>query len=57
MSVSTVTRSAVVINPENEEADALRSWWDSTGCTAALSHAGEGLASALKRAPSHCRSC
>ena len=46
--MSTITRSAIAINPEGEEADALRGWWDATGCTAVLSHAGEGLASALK---------
>ncbi|KAK9828112.1 hypothetical protein WJX81_005736 [Elliptochloris bilobata] len=48
VSVSTITRSAIAINPEGEEADELRGWWDATGCTASLSHAGEGLASALK---------
>lgn len=51
VSVSTVTRSAIAINPEGEAAEALRGWWDATGCTAALSHAGEGLASAIKCAP------
>ena len=48
VSVSTITRSAIAINPEGEEADALRGWWDATGCSAVLTHAGEGLASALK---------
>jgi hypothetical protein len=53
VSVSTISRSAIAINPESEEATALRGWWDATGCTAALTHAGEGLSSALKCAPSH----
>ena len=46
--MSTITRSAIAINPEGAEADALRGWWDATGCSAVLTHAGEGLASALK---------
>ena len=46
--MSTITRSAIAISPEGEEADALRGWWDATGCSAVLTHAGEGLASALK---------
>jgi len=50
VSVSTISRSAIATNPDSQEAAALRGWWDATGCTAALTHAGEGLSSALRRA-------
>lgn len=46
--VSSLQRSAVLINPDLPEAAALRQWWESTGCSAATSHVGEGLATAIK---------
>ncbi|KAI7845557.1 hypothetical protein COHA_000848 [Chlorella ohadii] len=49
VSVSSLQRSAVLVNPDLPEATALRQWWESSGCTAATSHVGEGLATAIKR--------
>ncbi len=46
--VSSLQRSAVLVNPDLPEATALRQWWESSGCTAATSHVGEGLATAIK---------
>lgn len=46
--VSSLQRSAVLINPDVPEAVALRQWYDSSGRGAAMSHVGEGLATALK---------
>lgn len=46
VSLSTVTRSGVSVEPEGERADALRRWWESDGRTAPTQHLGEGLASA-----------
>ena len=36
MSLSSGSRSAVAINPQNPQAEALRAWWDSEGRSAAL---------------------
>ncbi|GAB4813811.1 hypothetical protein N2152v2_000857 [Parachlorella kessleri] len=53
VSVSALTRSAVLLNPELPEAAALRSWYESSGRGQATQHVGEGLESAIKRgAPS-----
>ena len=46
VSVSAGQRSDVRINPEGEEAQAMRDWYDMHGCTAPTQHAGEGLANA-----------
>ncbi|BDA51382.1 Replication protein A 70 kDa DNA-binding subunit B [Coccomyxa sp. Obi] len=46
VSLSTVTRSAVKVEPEGDRAAALRSWWESDGRAAPTQHLGEGLASA-----------
>ncbi|EIE20008.1 hypothetical protein COCSUDRAFT_19010 [Coccomyxa subellipsoidea C-169] len=48
VSLSTVTRSGVSVEPEGERADALRRWWESDGRTAPTQHLGEGLASAKR---------
>lgn len=52
VSVSSLQRSAVLINPDVPEAVALRQWYDSSGRGAAMSHVGEGLATALKHSGS-----
>ena len=36
VSLSSGARSALAINPESAQAEALRSWWDAEGRTAAL---------------------
>ena len=36
VSLSSGARSALAINPESAQADALRSWWETEGRTAAL---------------------
>lgn len=46
VSLSTVTRSVVSVEPQGEHADALRSWWASDGRITPTHHVGEGLASA-----------
>lgn len=46
--VSSLQRSAVLINPDLPEAVALRQWWDTTGHSEATTHVGEGLESAIK---------
>lgn len=46
--VSSLQRSAVLVNPEVPETAALREWYEATGRGAATSHVGEGLATALK---------
>lgn len=46
--VSSLQRSAVLVNPDLPEAVALREWYDTTGRGAATSHVGEGLATAIK---------
>ena len=48
VSVSALQRSSIVVNPTSAEGNALREWWDSTGCCAPTQHAGEGLSSARK---------
>ena len=45
VSLSTVSRSVISINPESEEAKKLREWYDSEGRGASTQAAGEGLAS------------
>ena len=52
--MSALQRSVVGVNPDTPEANELREWWDSEGITAPTQHAGEGLASARKRAPLTC---
>ncbi|KAK9812826.1 hypothetical protein WJX72_004357 [[Myrmecia] bisecta] len=49
VSLNTVSRSTLTINPDDAEAQALREWYDTVGRTAATSHAGEGLANALQK--------
>lgn len=46
VSVSAGQRSDVRINPEGEEAQSMREWYDMHGCTAPTQRAGEGLANA-----------
>ena len=46
--VSSLQRSAVLINPDLPEAASLRQWWETTGRGAATTHVGEGLATAIK---------
>ena len=46
VSVSAGQRSDVRINPEGEEAQGMREWYDMHGCTAPTQRAGEGLANA-----------
>ena len=46
--VSSLQRSAVLINPDISEAVALRQWYDTEGRGAITTHVGEGLATALK---------
>ena len=46
--VSSLQRSAVLVNPDLPEAAALREWFDTTGRGAATTHVGEGLATAIK---------
>jgi replication factor A1 len=51
VSVSSVGRSTVLINPTPEqapEAAGLREWYEAAGRGAATSHVGEGLATAIK---------
>lgn len=36
VSLSSGTRSAIAINPENPQAETLRAWWDSEGRSSAL---------------------
>ena len=36
VSLSSGARSALAINPESAQAEALRSWWETEGRTAAL---------------------
>ena len=48
VSLSSLQRSSVQINPDCKEADDLREWWCSAGAVASFAHAGEGLASARK---------
>lgn len=50
LSLSTVSRSVLQIEPDSPEAAELRRWWTSEGCTAEFAHAGEGLATAKKYA-------
>ncbi|KAL4439681.1 hypothetical protein ABPG75_002682 [Micractinium tetrahymenae] len=53
VSVSTLQRSAVLINPSDiPEAAVLRGWYDASGRNAATVHVGEGLATAVKRTSS-----
>ena len=46
VSLSTVSRSVVQVNPDNEEAQKLREWYDTEGRGAATQAAGEGLMTA-----------
>ena len=48
VSLSSLQRSVISLNPELPEAGALREWWEASGRSAALSAAGEGLESAVK---------
>lgn len=46
--VSSLQRSAVLINPQLPEATELQQWWEATGHSEATTHVGEGLESAMK---------
>jgi hypothetical protein len=46
--LTTIMRSTVVVNPEGERADALRSWWEAEGRMLPTHSLGEGLMSASK---------
>ena len=46
VSVSTISRSTLSVEPEGTDAQQLRSWWENEGCTATISSAGEGLPTA-----------
>jgi len=48
VSLGTVSRSRLEIEPELPAAAELRSWYQAEGASATFTHAGEGLASALK---------
>ncbi|KAK9902800.1 hypothetical protein WJX75_006399 [Coccomyxa subellipsoidea] len=48
VSLSTVTRSVVTVEPDGDRAASLRQWWESNGRTAPTQHLGEGLASAKR---------
>lgn len=55
VTLSTGMRSTVLIDPENDEAQELRTWYETTGATSAMNAVGEGVASAAK--PSMKRYC
>lgn len=48
VSLSTLQRSQVLLNPNVPESATLREWYESEGRGAATTHVGEGLESALK---------
>jgi replication factor A1 len=50
VTLSTGMRSSVLIDPEMDEAQDLKSWYEVTGATSALNAVGEGVASAAKPA-------
>lgn len=50
VTVSTGMRSTVLINPEMDEANDLKTWYETTGATSTLNAVGEGVASAAKPA-------
>ncbi|KAL6771853.1 RFA3 [Auxenochlorella protothecoides x Auxenochlorella symbiontica] len=49
VSVSTLHRSVLSVDPAGPEADALRAWWAGEGSAAPTTHVGEGLSGAAGR--------
>lgn len=48
VTLSTGMRSTVLIDPDMDEAQELRTWYETTGATSTLDAVGEGIASAAK---------
>ena len=48
VSLSTISRSNVVINPESPEAKKLKSWYDSEGKETSMSSIGSGMSPSAK---------